>query len=89
MGYNPTYKYDLIYDVLTSNVRAITKRAELDLTGDETSWGFMGYGEAGTKVVSRIMGKPGISKGGQTVIVSATNHSEKSRAYVSRVCTKG
>ena len=73
VGYNPTYKYDLIYDVLTSNVRAITKRAELDLTGDETSWGFMGYGEAGTKVVSRIMGKPGISKGGQTVVVSATN----------------
>ena len=73
-GYNPAAKYDLIYDVITSNVRAITKNAELDLTGDETTWAFQGYGEKGAKVVYRVMGKPGVTKGGQTVIVCATNH---------------
>ena len=73
IGYNPAYKYDLIFDVLTSNVRAITKKAELDLTGDETTWGFQGYGEANEQVVKRIVGKPGVSKGGQTALVSATN----------------
>ena len=72
-GYNPASKYDLIYDVITSNVRALTKYADLDLTGDETTWGFQGYAERGAKVVYRIQGKPGVSKGGQTVIVSAVN----------------
>ena len=71
-GYNPSYKYDMIYDVIVSNVISLTKDGELDLTGDETSWGFQGYGEKGGKVVYRFT-KPGISKGGQTVIVSATN----------------
>ena len=72
-GYNPAYKYDLIFDVLTSNVRAMAKKAELDLTGDETTWGFQGYGESGEAVVKRVVGKPGVSKGGQTALVSATN----------------
>ena len=71
-GYNPSYKYDLIYDVIVSNVRAMTKFGELDLTGDETSWPFQGYGEKDGKVIYRF-NKPGISKGGQTCIVSATN----------------
>ena len=71
-GYDPTSKYDLIYDVLTSNVRCLTKYADLDLTGDETTWGFQGFGEKGSKVVSRIKGKPGVTKGGQTVIVSSS-----------------
>jgi len=43
------------------------------LTGDETTWAFGGYGEAGSNVVSRVVGKPGVSKGGQTVLVSSTN----------------
>ncbi len=72
-GYNPASKYDFIYEVITSNVRALTKNAELDLTGDETTWGFQGYGEKGAKVVYRVKGKPGVTKGGQTVIVCASN----------------
>ena len=72
-GYDPSYKYDMIYDVITSNVRVLTKNAELDLTGDETTWGFGGYGEKGAKVVYRVKGKPGVTKGGQTVLVSAVN----------------
>ena len=71
-GYDPAYKYDMIYDTLVSNVIAVTKFGELDLTGDETSWPFQGYGEMGAKLVYKFV-KPGISKGGQTAIVSATN----------------
>ena len=37
---------------------------------DETTWGHQGFGEAGSGVLDQILGKPGISKGGQTVIVS-------------------
>ena len=72
-GYNPCYKYDMIYDVIIKNTIAITKKGGLDLTGDETSWGHQGYGEKGGGNLFRVVGKPGISKGGQTVIVSATN----------------
>ena len=72
-GYDPAYKYDLIFRTLVDNVIALTQNAECDLTGDETSWAHQGYGESGTNLVKRIQGKPGVSKGGQTVIVSATN----------------
>ena len=72
-GYDPSYKYDMIYRTITENVLAITKNGELDLTGDETTWGFQGFGEKDAKVVFRVAGKPGVSKGGQTVIVCATN----------------
>ena len=71
-GYNPCAKYDLIYSVIVSNVRALTKYGDLDLTGDETSWAHQGYGEKGTGNLFRMTGKPGISKGGQTLIISAT-----------------
>ena len=72
-GYDPSYKYDMIYRTIVENVLALTKDGELDLTGDETTWGFQGYGEKDAKVVFRVSGKPGITKGGQTVIVCATN----------------
>jgi hypothetical protein len=72
-GYDPTYKYDFLYKVLVHNVNAITKTCGLDVCGYETSWGHQGFGEAGTGVGSHILGKPGISKGGQTVIISDVN----------------
>ena len=71
--YDPSYKYDMIYRTIVENVLALTKDGELDLTGDETTWGFQGYGEKDAKVVFRVSGKPGITKGGQTVIVCAAN----------------
>ena len=49
------------------------KEGELDLTGDETSWTHMGFGEAQSGNLGRIMNKNGTSKGGQLAIVSATN----------------
>ena len=68
--YDPAYKYDFIYKVLFHNVNALTKYAELDLTGDETTWGHGGYGEAGSGLTGRIRDKPGKTKGGQIVIAS-------------------
>jgi hypothetical protein len=82
-GYDPAYKYDMLWDVIFANVNAITKHAELDLCGDETTWGHGGFGEAGSGLVGRIMGKPGISKGGQIVMISDVNRI-RPRAYVHR-----
>ena len=63
-GYDPAYKYDFIWRVLFHNINAMTKNADLDQCGDETSWGHAGYSD----VTSKIHNKPNVSKGGQTVI---------------------
>ena len=55
----------------------------MDLCGDETPWGHQGIGEVGSGVVARVVGKPGVSKGGQTVIVSDVNRC-RPRAYMHR-----
>jgi hypothetical protein len=82
-GYDPAYKYDMLWNILFANINSITKHAELDLCGDETTWGHGGFGEAGSGLVGRIMGKPGISKGGQIVMISDVNRI-RPRAYVHR-----
>ena len=69
-GYDPAHKFARIYNVIVHNTNTITKTADLDLCGDESTWGFMGYGEYGSGLVSGIIGKPGVSRGGQFVIVS-------------------
>ncbi|KAG7370169.1 hypothetical protein IV203_027915 [Nitzschia inconspicua] len=68
-GYDPAYKYDYIFNAIIHNVRAISERASLDLCGDETTWGHQGYREKGSGVLERIMNKPGITKGMQTVLL--------------------
>ena len=35
--YDPSYKYDYIYKVIVHNINMLSQRAELDITGDETS----------------------------------------------------
>ena len=82
-GYNPAAKYDLPYKVLVHNVNAITKSCGLDMCADETTWGHQGFGEAGSGVLGQILGKPGITKGGQTVICSDVDRI-RPRAYVHR-----
>jgi hypothetical protein len=54
-GYDPAYKYDMVYKTPINNVNWVTEKAGLDLCGDETTWGFGGYGEPGSGLVSRIM----------------------------------
>ena len=81
--YDPAYKFDLIFKVIVNNVNNITKYASLDLCGDETTWGHAGYGEAGSGITGRIMNKPGISKGGQIVVITDSNRI-RPRAYIHR-----
>jgi hypothetical protein len=73
-GYDPACKYDMLWEVLFANVNAISKHAELDLCSDKITWGHGGFGEAGSGLVGRIMGKPGISKGKQIETISDMNH---------------
>lgn len=82
-GYNPAYKFDMLYNVIISNTNALSKYAELDQTGDETTWGHGGFGESGSGLVGRIVGKPGVTKGGQIVLVSDV-HRIRPRAYIHR-----
>jgi hypothetical protein len=83
-GYNPAFKFDLIYaDVMISNLNAVTKHADLDQCSDETTWGHGGYGEAGSGLAGRIMGKPGITRGGQIVVISDVSRC-RPRAFVHR-----
>jgi hypothetical protein len=81
--YNPAFKFNTLYDVLSSNLNVITKYAEANQCGDKTTWGHGGYGEAGSGLAGRIMGKPGITQGGQIVVISDVSHCQP-RAYVHR-----
>jgi len=69
--------------VITIDVKNITKHACLDLTGDETSWGHAGYGEAGSGITGLIINKLDISKRGQAVIISDANRI-RPQAYMYR-----
>lgn len=82
-GYDPSFKFDLIWKVLFHNINAISKYADLDYTGDETTWATGSFGEPGAGLTGRIKGKPGVSKGGQTVMVSDV-HRIRPRAYMHR-----
>ena len=64
-GYDPCAKYDFLYRVLVDNMNSITESASIDQCVDKTSWPHMGFG---TEVMQRLVGKPGINKGGQTVM---------------------
>jgi hypothetical protein len=82
-GYDPAFKFDMLYDVIISNLNTITKYAEADQYGDETTWGHGRYGKAGSGLVGRIMGKPGITQGGQIVVMSYVSCCQP-RVYVDR-----
>ena len=43
-NYNPAYKYDLILKSLVHSCNAMSKSADYDLCGDETTLSHMGYG---------------------------------------------
>jgi hypothetical protein len=60
----------MIFDVIISNINYLTKEAALDMCGDETTYAHEGYGEVDLGLVRLIMGKPGVTRGGQIVIVN-------------------
>lgn len=68
-GYDPAYKYDMIYDAIVSNCNEMTRKADLDQCGDETSCAHSGYGEAGSGILERRKGKPGLTRGMQMVML--------------------
>jgi len=78
-GYDPCAKYDFIYKCLVFNMNYLTLRADLDVTIDETSWGFGGYG---SEACGRLMGKQ-VDKGGQTTMLYDINR-RYPRAYIHR-----
>ena len=82
-GYNPAYKYDMLYDTFIYNMNQIAEFAESDQCGNKTTWPHGGYGEAGSGLMGRIMGKPGVTKGGQIVLISDV-HRMRLRAYIHR-----
>ncbi len=82
-GYDPAYKFDYIYDTIVHNVNALTLNVGLDLCADETSYGFNGWGETGSGILGLILNKPGITRGGQIVMVSDVDRI-RPRAYVHR-----
>ena len=71
--YNPCINYDTSFYVIINNTIALTNYANLDWTGDETIWPHKIFGKKGAKKLYRVVEKPGILKGGQIAIFSATN----------------
>ena len=82
-GYDPAYKYDFIYKTIVHNINALTLFAGLDLCGDESTFGFNGWGEYDSGLLSLILNKPGVTRGGQIVLVSDVDRI-RPRAYVHR-----
>ncbi len=71
LDYNPCAKYDYILKTLCHNMNVISEKADDDQCLDETTWAFSGYaGEAGC----RVIGKPAVTRGGQTVTLYDVNH---------------
>lgn len=81
-GYNPGYKYDLIYKAIVHNTNAITLKADETQVIDETTWGHSGYGESKTGITGRLRNKK-VSKGGQTVLIMDRGR-KRIRAYLHR-----
>ena len=82
-GYNPAYKHDMTFKTIVHNVNAISLYANPDQCGDETSYGFQGWGEPASGLVYLINNKPEITKGMQTVITSDVDWI-RPRAYIHR-----
>ena len=83
-GYDPAYKYDLIFKAMVHNCNVMTKQAELDLCCDETTFSHMGYGEANTGLLKRLgQTKPGVTRGMQTILLFDV-HRTRPRVYLHR-----
>ena len=81
-GYDPAFKYDYIFKTLVHNTNALTEKAGLDLCGDETTFGHMGYGPSDTGLLVRQKGKM-VTKGAQIVLISDVDRI-RPRCYIHR-----
>jgi hypothetical protein len=69
-GYNPGYRFDYIFKRIINNINELSHSSALNLCGDETTWAHNGFGETGTGLLARVMGKSGVTKGGKIVLHS-------------------
>lgn len=67
---------------MVHNTNAITKHADMNQIVDETTWGHAGFGEVGSGLTGRLIGKK-VPKGGQTVVISDSRRF-RPRAYMHR-----
>mgnify|MGYP007080232562 CR=1 FL=1 len=72
-NHDPAQKYDYVFDVIVHNTNKLTKHCCLDLCGEKTTWVCAGWVEPGSGIINRGLEKPGGSKGGQLVVVSAVD----------------
>ena len=63
-NYGPAYKFYFVNKAIVHNVNAIIKWVDLEKSGDNNTWGHVGFGEKDGGLTGYITGKPGISKGG-------------------------
>jgi hypothetical protein len=82
-GYYPAYKYDYIYGGEINNTNLFIKEADFDFYREKTSWDHGGYGESNSGIVFRVIGKPQVTHGSQTVIMSDVSCT-RPRAYIHR-----
>ena len=76
-GYDPAYNFDLLYKTLVHDVNCVSKVTETDQCGDKTTYLHGGHGEKGSGLVGRVFRKPGVSKGGQIVMISETHRAAR------------
>ncbi len=63
-GYDPTQKYQLVWDIMTHNMNQLIDKGGLDLTMDETTWANSSHAD----IQGRLQGKK-TDKGGQHVLL--------------------
>ena len=69
LDYNPTCKYNLIYQTIVYNTNAITKYTDKYQVVDEITWSHTGYRELGSRLTERPMNKK-VNFSGQTTIMT-------------------
>lgn len=67
-GCDPAHKCDMTWNVIASNVNALSLSDCLDQCADETTFPFQGHGKAKTGLFGLIKGKPGVNRGAQIVL---------------------
>ena len=81
--YDPAYKYNYGFKVIVANFNAFTETADLDQTGDESTMENNAYGEPGSSLLGRVLGKPAVTRGMQTVLLCDA-HRNRPRIYCHR-----
>ena len=80
VGYDPEYKFCLVWDVLCHNINAFIERASLDICGNETSDTFAGFSEIISNISGSLHNTPGLRKFKETTVFT------DSLTVIPRIC---